>query len=174
MKNNKQSASTTTTARSTQDVVLSSDSKDDLVIPTYQRKIAAADGVALVRMGLNDLPKYDKVAETGRYLRSVKLFTEKFDKLAALKGWGDDEKIKVLPTLLEGHEKSMYKEWLEQQEENHEEPEYPAAIKFLADQENDGCREETEDRSVHVQATKTPHARIHHEAGWLFCRDGHR
>ena len=37
-----------------------------------------------------------------------------------------------------------------------------------------GCREETEDRSVHVEATKTPHARIHHEAGWLFCRDGHR
>ena len=94
MKNNKQSASTTTTARSTQDVVLSSDSKDDLVIPTYQRKIAAADGVALVRMGLNDLPKYDRVTETGRYLRSVKLFTEKFDKLAALKGWETTKKSK--------------------------------------------------------------------------------
>ena len=52
----------------------------------------------LLKLSINDFPRYDGVKNDGKFISNLERFLSRFEKLSEMKGWKDSQKATVIDT----------------------------------------------------------------------------
>ena len=92
----------------------------------------------LLKMGINDFPRFDGKKKEGRYEYPIKAFVARFDELAAMKGWTGINRCQVINSLLEGRPKLFLRDWIRTQDANRDNYDWPMLKAALLASEANG------------------------------------